>query len=208
MMDSVKQIDWLGHASFRLRGEKTVYIDPWKLQSEPHDADLVLVTHSHYDHLSAEDIAKVSHEETIVVGPASDKEELAGLKAELMQPGDRNTFAGINLQAVRAYNIDKKFHPREKDWLGYVIDFEGVRVYHTGDTDLIDEMNGLACDIALLPVSGTYVMTADEAVDAARRTGAKLAVPMHWGDIVGGRDDAEKLLKSAPCQVVIKDIVP
>ncbi len=200
-------IDWLGHASFRLRGSVIIYIDPWKLAGEPHDADIVLITHSHYDHLSAEDIAKVSRPGTVIVGARSIAGDLPPGETVLLAPGEKTEVGGVEIEAVRAYNTNKKFHPKENDWVGYIINLDGLFIYHCGDTDVIDEMNTVNCDVALLTVSGTYVMTADEAVEAARRIGPKVAIPMHWGDIVGGRQDAERFAASAPCLVEIKGAV-
>jgi L-ascorbate metabolism protein UlaG (beta-lactamase superfamily) len=121
--------------------------------------------------------------------------------------GESTEAAGVQIGAVRAYNTNKEFHPRENDWLGFIVTLDGLRIYHSGDTDRIDEMRGLACDVALLPVSGTYVMNAEEAVEATRDIGPKVAVPMHWGDIVGGRADAEHFKASSACPVVLLDAV-
>ncbi|MBD3166344.1 MBL fold metallo-hydrolase [bacterium] len=198
-------VDWLGHASFRLRGEKTVYIDPWKLRNAPRDGDLILITHTHYDHYSSEDIEKAVSEGAAVVAPAACRDKVTEPNTVFLAPGESADVAGLKVDAVRAYNTNKEFHPRDNDWLGYIVTLDGVRIYHSGDTDVIDEMRGLACDVALLTVSGTYVMTADEAVEAAGRIGPKVAIPMHWGDIVGGRADAEHFKVAAPCPVVLLD---
>lgn len=198
-------IDWFGHDSFRYRGSKTVYFDPWKIHETLVDGDLILVTHSHYDHYSPEDIERVATSGATLIFPASMKEEVSFDHSRFMAPGESMDLDGILLEAIPAYNTNKKFHPRVNGWLGYVLTIDGIRIYHAGDTDLIDEMNSVSCDIALLPVSGTYVMTADEAIKATQMIGPKVAIPMHWGDIVGGRADAENFRVGASCPVVIKE---
>lgn len=198
---SIDKIHWLGHASFRIEGESAmIYIDPWKISGGP-TADLVLITHEHFDHCSGEDIAKVVGQGTVVVATAPCRGPLAGVVGEdairTMGPGDELTEKGVRIRAVAAYNTEpdrQGFHPRDPQIprVGYVIDVDAVSVYHTGDTDVIPEMEGIGPDIALIPVGGTYTMTAEQAAEAARRMGATAAVPMHWGDIVGSRDDADR----------------
>jgi L-ascorbate metabolism protein UlaG (beta-lactamase superfamily) len=185
-----EKLVWLGHDAFRVDAGKTVYIDPYEVPPGP-GADLILITHEHFDHCSLADVAKVQQADTVIV---TEKDSAAKLKGDvrIMKPGDIITAAGMQISAVPAYNIDKHFHPREKNWLGFIIDIEGVRLYHAGDTDFIPEMKELNVDIALLPVSGTYVMTAEEAIEAAMAIGPKLAVPMHFGSIVGGQEDAAR----------------
>ena len=188
--DVFKKIHWLGHDSFRIDGSAVIYIDPYNLSGESPPADVVLVTHEHFDHCSPEDIAKIRKNETVIL---TEKEAAARLEGDvrIMKPGDSAAVAGMRFTAVPAYNTDKTFHPRDRGWLGFIIETEGVRIYHAGDTDFIPEMEGLSVDIALLPVSGTYVMNAQEAVQAALAIGPAIAVPMHFGAIVGSRQDAE-----------------
>ena len=202
-----EKIDWLGHASFRLRGSKQIYIDPWKVEGAPHDGDLILVTHSHYDHLNTEDIARVSKPGAIVIAPNSAAEKLNHPGAKLVNPGDTLIIEGITIEAVPAYNTNKDFHPRSQDWVGYIVELDGLRIYHTGDSDLIDEMRDVNCHVALVPVSGTYVLTAAEAVEAVRLIEPEIAIPMHWGDIVGSEVDAAYFRDHASCKVVIKERV-
>jgi len=172
---------------------QTVVFDPYQV-AVPLSADVVLVTHPHYDHCSPEDIAKVSHEKTVIVTEAESAAKLKG-DVRLLAPGGRMTIGSVSIEAVAAYNTDKKFHPRAKNWLGFVVTLDGTRIYHAGDTDLIPEMDAIECDVALLPVSGTYVMTAAEAVEAARRIKPKVAIPMHYNTLVGSRADAERFKK-------------
>ncbi len=184
-----KKIKWLGHDGFRLESGKTVYIDPYEVSDGP-AADIILVTHEHFDHCSPDDIEKLKGPDTVIVTEKDSAKKIGG-DARIVKPGDSLEVAGIRIEAVPAYNVDKHFHPKEKGWLGFVVELEGVRVYHAGDTDFITEMKDLDVDIALLPVSGTYVMTAAEAVEAARAIKPKIAIPMHYGAIVGDAGDAE-----------------
>lgn len=205
----VANIFWLGHDSFRLKGEKVIYIDPWKLAPNAEKADIVLVTHEHRDHFSPDDIAKISKPDTIIVAPQSVAAK-SNLKIQIVKPGDKVTVSGIPIEVVPAYNPNKQFHPQSAGHVGYIVTLGGKRIYHAGDTDVIPEMAQIQCDIALLPVSGKYVMTAREAVQAAHTIRPALAIPMHWGDetVVGTRADAEefKRLAQVPVEILEKTI--
>lgn len=188
MLENMK---WLGHSSFLLQWQgKVLYIDPFRIEDGLPKADLVLVTHEHYDHCSPEDIQKVCKEGTVFITEKKSAKKLQGL-VTILQPGDSFDADGILVHAVPAYNTNKKFHPQKNGWLGFVLIVEGVRIYHAGDTDYIPEMKDIDCDIALLPVSGTYVMTPDEAVQAALDINPLIAVPMHCGSLVGTMADAK-----------------
>jgi L-ascorbate metabolism protein UlaG (beta-lactamase superfamily) len=194
----IEDIHWLGHDTFRLDGSSTVYIDPWKLPAGAPPADVILVTHDHFDHFSSADIARIATPHTIVVGPASVTAAVEGLTAVSISAGQTVRAATAIITAVPAYNVDKfsqpgqVFHPRDAGGLGYVVELDGRRIYHAGDTDAIEEMRGIRCDVALLPVGGTYTMTAEEAAGACDLIAAVAAVPMHFGDIVGSKDDADR----------------
>jgi L-ascorbate metabolism protein UlaG (beta-lactamase superfamily) len=200
-------IFWLGHDSFRLKGEKTIYVDPWKLAAGAEKADVILLTHEHYDHFSKDDIASISKADTVVIAPPSVAAQLGG-KVTVAKPGDRLTAAGVAIEVVPAYNTNKKFHPKTAGLVGYIVTLNGKRIYHSGDTDLIPEMARIKADVALLPVSGTYVMTAAEAAEAANTIKPALAIPMHYGDaeVVGTRRDAEefKRLAKVPVEILEK----
>ncbi len=200
----VPKIDWLGHASFRIGTEdRTIYIDPWKLKGGKR-ADLILITHTHMDHFNEEDIKKISGPDTRIICTADAEETLPNLVK--MSPGESRKEDGIKIEAHRAYNISKEFHPRENNWVGYVVDIDGYRIYHSGDTDVIPEMDGVKdIDVALLPVGGTYTMTPEEAARAVSMIKPKKAIPMHWGDIVGSREDAERFKKLVDCEVEIPE---
>ena len=196
------RLHWLGHDSFRIDAEMTIYIDPWKLAKNSPPADLILITHEHHDHFSKEDIEKIRRRDTQVVVTPTVAQGLNGAVREV-HPGDRVELEGVTVEVLPAYNIEKRFHPRSAGHVGYVIAVDGLRIYHAGDTDAIPEMRDLAPDIALLPVSGTYVMNPDEALEAIRLLQPKLVVPMHYGDIVGTLADAERLRSLSDVPVVI-----
>ncbi len=196
-------IQWLGHASFKICHEDTViYIDPWKLKESPHDATLVFVSHSHYDHYSPEDIAKVSGQDTKLIASADVvAKEKAG---EAIMPGLVVELESVRVRGVAAYNPDKQFHPKANNWVGFIIEIGSKRIYYAGDTDLTEEMKALKdIDMALLPVGGTYTMNAEEAAEAAKHVKPKQAIPYHWGDIVGRRSDAEQFAELAECEVKV-----
>lgn len=195
----VQKLHWLGHDSFRFDGPPVIYFDPWKLRGKPPVADLVLVSHDHFDHCSPDDVKRIRGPQTVVVASPDAAAQLGGARA--VRPGDRLTVAGVEIEAVRAYNINKfrsagqPFHPRDADHVGFVVTIEGVRLYFAGDTDHIPEMAQIACDVALLPVSGIYVMTAEEAAAAARTLKPQIVVPMHYGSGIGTADDGQRFAR-------------
>jgi L-ascorbate metabolism protein UlaG (beta-lactamase superfamily) len=204
----VDRLQWLGHDSFRLDGPPVVYFDPWKLRGAPPPADLILVSHEHHDHCSPDDVEKVRKPSTIVVasGGAAPK-----LRARAIRPGERLSVAGVEVEAVPAYNVDKfrspgvPFHPREANHVGYIVTVQGMRLYFAGDTDQIPEMSTFECDVALLPVSGIYVMTAQEAAQAARILDPEIVVPMHYGSGIGATTDGQRFSELYAGTVVVLD---
>jgi L-ascorbate metabolism protein UlaG (beta-lactamase superfamily) len=205
-------VEWLGHSGFRIRAPGGyVYIDPYRVDDGP-PADLILITHGHYDHFSPQDVKQLSHDGTWLVGPPAVAERVSG-RVLSIAPGeavDRELVEGVLVAAVAAYNTSKRdqdgnlFHPREAGWVGYQLNVRGERLYHSGDTDVIPEMDTVTgVDLALLPVSGVYVMTAHEAAEAARRIQPRVAVPMHWGEHIGSFQDAREFADKAPVDVRI-----
>ena len=210
-------VEWLGHSGFGVRaGRAHVYIDPYRIDGGP-TADLILITHGHYDHFSPQDVERLTGRNTMLIAPAAVAERVSGrvhaiTAGESVEP---EGVRGVEVRAVAAYNTSKRdpsgavFHPREAGGVGYELRVGGERLYHSGDTDVIPEMDEVAgVDVALLAVSGTYVMTALEAAEAARRIQPRVAVPMHWGEHIGTRADAESFaerLADEPIEVRIPD---
>ena len=191
----VENLHWLGHDSFRVDGAKTIYFDPWKLSKGAKMADMIFVTHEHFDHLSIDDIKRIATKDTTIVCDRESGKKIGSKAAckelKVVSPGDRLDIDGIGAEATASYNTNKEFHTKASKKVGYIVTIEGLRICHAGDTDFIPEMKDYRCDMALLPVSGTYVMTADEAAEAAASINPKIAVPMHYGDIVGSASDAK-----------------
>ena len=201
---NINYIHWLGHASFRIEdGKKEVYIDPWKISEKSPKADMIFITHGHYDHFSPKDIAKIRTEKTILVAPKNIAGQFHG-NVIVVEPGKTYEIGSLKVTTVPAYNINKKFHPKENGWVGYIIILSnGERIYHSGDTDFIPEMKKIVADVALLPCGGTYTMTAQQAAEAANAFKPKVLIPMHWGDIVGSKADAEEVKKLFKGETVI-----
>lgn len=202
MIPFKSKIEWLGHDAFRITGNGLViYVDPWQIgQAVP--ADLILITHDHYDHCSPDDISKIKKDDTVIVTIESAAQKLSG-RIQVVHPGDEITVRGVPVSVIPSYNIDKAFHPKKAGYVGFIIDLGGERIYHAGDTDVIPEMSSIDVDIALIPVSGAYVMTADEAADAVRLINPKVAIPMHIGRGIGSLDDGRRFQEKASIPVEV-----
>ncbi len=214
MYDIDKSLFWIGHASFYLKcGDYTLFIDPFGISAEVSrtKADLILVTHAHFDHFSKKDMGSVSKKDTEIITSTQTLEEKKGIR--IARPGYNEYFHGVKIEAVPAYNVNRErlgFHPKANQWVGYVIETDGTRIYHSGDTDLIPEMGNMAdIDYALLPMGGTYTMDVDETIKAAEVIGAKTVIPMHYKNLLGveGSRKAEEKLKSKLKNVrVLKEV--
>jgi L-ascorbate metabolism protein UlaG (beta-lactamase superfamily) len=205
----VSNLHWLGHDSFRLdlRGGLVVYLDPFKIPDGP-KADLIFITHDHFDHCSPVDVAKIQKPETLIVTVSQAAAKLSG-QIQTIKPGETLTAKGVTVKAIPAYNVNKfrspgvPFHPKESGYVGFMLSFDGKSLYLAGDTDFIPEMKGLQPDVALLPVSGTYVMTVDEAVEAAAAIKPRLAIPMHVGGPIGALSQADEFKRKATVPVTV-----
>ncbi len=200
----IAYITWYGHATMKFSGEKIVYIDPFEMgQGSYEPADIVLVTHDHYDHCSPGDIAKVSKVSTVIIAPKSCKGKLKG-NVKIIAVGETLTEQEVQIEAVPAYNIGKAFHQKSAGGLGYIVTLKGKRIYQAGDTDVIPEMNQIKADVVILPVGGTYTMTAGEAAKVANIIQPEVAIPMHYGSIIGSAADAEtfKRLTNVPVEIL------
>jgi L-ascorbate metabolism protein UlaG (beta-lactamase superfamily) len=199
------KFSWMGHDGFRIVGDndngdnKTIYIDPYQVAPSHHDkndADILLISHNHFDHLSMNDLKHVISKRTSIIAAQECIEQLKGLDVKEIKgvrPGDKLVVQNIPVEIVPAYNVNKKFHPKDDNKVGFIFALSNQRIYHTGDTDIIPEMKSTTPDIAFVPVSGTYVMTAEEAAQAVNEIikPTKLAIPMHYGAIIGTQKDAE-----------------
>ena len=191
----LENIQVLYHSSIKINREKVIYIDPFKIDNEYHDADIIFITHSHFDHYSEEDIDKIIKEETkLIVTEDLEKKALEKVKKEnviCVQPEKKYLVEGINFETIPAYNTNKQFHIKSNNWVGYVIELNGIKYYFAGDTDITEENKKVKCDVAFVPVGGTYTMTAREAAELVNIIKPKIAVPIHYGSVVGTTKDAE-----------------
>lgn len=206
----LKNLVWFGHDGFRLTmGGKNIYFDPFRIVGKLKPADIIFISHEHYDHCSPEDIAKILKPDTIIVTEPMAADKLKdGIDVRIMRPGEHLQIDDVGVAAVAAYNTNKKFHPKENNWLGFVVDIAGVKIYHAGDTDYIPEMKKIDTDIALLPVSGTYVMTASEAVQAAIDVNPQLVIPMHYGSLSGTPEDGPEFMRAMAGKIRVELIPP
>lgn len=205
MTDLLEGVTWFRGSSIRIRRDGLeVHVDP--LGVDESAADCILLTHPHFDNFSEEDVARVRRPGTMVIAPASMKKQIEDAD-HLMRPGDMLQLELLDVLAVPAYNLEKKFHLQESGWVGYVFTLGGVTYYHAGDTDYLESMRDIRCDVAFLPCEGNYTMGPEEAAQAAVACGAAVVVPIRWGDSGSSRKDAEKLGEILPREVRILDRV-
>lgn len=209
----LENIEVLCHSSIRINKEKVIYIDPFKINKNYNDADIIFISHDHYDHYSEEDIDKVKKEDTVIVVPEELLTKLLkkGINKNYIitvEPNKEYIVEGIKFETIPAYNINKPFHPRENEWVGYIIEIKGVRYYIAGDTDATPENKKVKCDVAFVPVGGTYTMDFKEASSLINEIKPKIAVPIHYGSVVGTNQDAidfSKLIHpEIECKILIK----
>ncbi|WP_026515220.1 MBL fold metallo-hydrolase [Butyrivibrio sp. LB2008] len=198
--------------SIRIRSDSgTIYVDPFRMKEEPHDADYVLITHSHYDHFSIEDIRKVVGKKTLLVVPEKMEDDAGELRPDVkdivtVKPGIYKEINGLELETVPAYNTIKPFHPKRAEWVGYILRLDGKRIYIAGDTGATKEARQVKCDIALLPIGGTFTMDAKKAADLTNLIRPEYAIPVHYGSSVGKKSDGQTFasLVKGPVKVVEK----
>ncbi|MBQ8188003.1 MAG: MBL fold metallo-hydrolase [Clostridia bacterium] len=188
------------HSSIRIAAEKIIYIDPFKLEVAPHDADIIFVTHAHFDHFSPEDIEKIAKPETVYVMPESMQKDaakagIADGNLVMLTPEQKTEICGIPVETVPSYNIGKPMHPKKNGWLGYILTVGTQRIYIGGDMDATPEAAAVQCDIAMLPIGGTYTMNAKEAAALVNEMRPKTVIPTHYGSIVGLKKDEKTFLK-------------
>lgn len=197
------ELKWLGHSGFLIKNSKVIYIDPFKIKSNLPKADLILITHSHYDHCSVEDLEKVVKEGTRIVCTPDSQSKIARfqvpIRMEVLDLGQDLDLGQIKILTVPAYNIDKTFHNKEDGGVGFILRIDDIIIYHAGDTDLIPEMEKLTgfnqqgkTFVALLPIGGRFTMSPEEAYEAVKLIKPTISIPMHWGSTIGTKEDAEE----------------
>lgn len=196
----LENIEVLTHSSIKISKNKVIYIDPFNIEKVYNDADLIFITHDHYDHYSEEDIDKVKKDNTVFIVPEGLLTKLIkkGIKQDYiiaMKTNQTRRILGIRFETVPAYNVNKTFHTKEKGWVGYIIELGGIRYYFAGDTDINEENKKVKCDVAFIPVGGTYTMDYKEAAQLINEIKPKIAVPIHYGSIVGTKQDAISFIK-------------
>ena len=193
-------IEVLYHSSIKINKEKVIYIDPFKIEKEYKDADIIFITHDHYDHYSEEDIDKIKKEDTVLIAP---EELLTKLLVKgynknniiTVEPNKQYMIEGIKFETIPAYNTNKQFHPKANEWVGYIIEINGIRYYIAGDTDITEENKRVKCDVAFVPVGGTYTMDFKEAAYLINEIKPQIAVPIHYGSVVGAKQDATDFVR-------------
>lgn len=203
----------LTHSSIKIKNSKTIYFDPFKIDKNYNDADYIFITHSHYDHYSEEDIKKVRKKETKIIITSDLKERVKELGFEnsniiIVNPNEKYIIDTLKIETIPAYNNKKQFHPKSNNWVGYIIEINGENYYIAGDTDITEENKKIKCDVALLPIGGTFTMNYEEAAELANIIKPKVVIPIHYGSIVGNKCDAEKFTKlinkEIKCEIKLK----
>lgn len=209
----LENIEVLCHSSIKFNKGLIIYFDPFKINENYNDADVIFITHSHYDHYSEEDISKVIKDNTTIVVP-KDLEDMVlqfGFAKEhiiVVSPNKEYSVLGINFKTIPAYNTNKNFHPKSNEWVGYIVNLDQTTYYIAGDTDITEENRQVKCDVAFVPIGGTYTMTYSEAAELINEIKPQIAVPIHYGLIVGNKEDANNFAnlvdKEIECKILIR----
>jgi L-ascorbate metabolism protein UlaG (beta-lactamase superfamily) len=202
-------IEVLCHSSIRIEKKLVMYIDPYKIEDEKHDADIIFCTHTHTDHFSEEDILKIRKDNTIFVGTEDSLTKVMKLGfsedfIKIVEPNKSYEVLGINFETIPAYNLEKQYHLRENNWVGYILEINDIHYYIAGDTDFTPETKKLSCDVAFVPVGGRYTMNAKEAAALINTIEPQIAIPTHYGDIIGTHEDAELFKKLVKENIQVK----
>ena len=208
----LENIEVLCHSCIRFNKGEVIYFDPFKIEKNYNDADVIFITHDHYDHYSEEDIDKVVKKESIIVAPEDLLTKLLkkGFKKEniiMVTPNKEYTVKGIKFKTIPAYNVNKQFHPRANEWIGYELNIEGVIYYIAGDTDITEENQKVKCDVAFVPVGGTFTMDYREAAELINKIKPKIAVPTHYGSIVGDKSDGVNFSKLVSPEIKVEILI-
>lgn len=209
----LENIEVLCHSSIRFNKGLIIYFDPFKINENYHDADIIFITHSHYDHYSEEDISKVIKDNTTIVVPKDLEDralqfDFAKEHIIVVSPNEEYSVLGINFKTIPAYNTNKNFHPKSNEWVGYIVNLDQTTYYIAGDTDITEENRQVKCDVAFVPIGGTYTMTYSEAAELINEIKPQIAVPIHYGLIVGNKEDANNFAnlvdKEIECKILIR----
>ena len=205
----LENIEVLCHSCIKFNKGEVIYFDPFKIEKNYNDADAIFITHDHYDHYSEENIDKVVKKGTIIVAPEDLLTKLLkkGFERDnmvLVTPNQKYTVKGIEFQTIPAYNVNKQFHPKANEWVGYVLKIDGVTYYIAGDTDITEENKKVKCDVAFVPVGGTFTMDYKEAAELINEIKPKIAVPTHYGSIVGEKSDGVSFSKLVSPEIEVE----
>ena len=202
------KIEVLIHSSIKFSKGLIIYFDPYKIDRDYHDADIIFITHDHYDHYSPLDIKKVIKDDTIIVAPQDIGEKLSTNNVIGVVPNKNYEVLNIKFKTIPAYNVNKNFHPKENNWVGYLLEYNNIKYYIAGDTDITKENQNIVCDVAFVPIGGVYTMDYQEAAKLINKIKPRIAVPIHYGLIVGNKDDGIKFSKllnnNIECKIFIK----
>lgn len=193
----MKNIEINTHSSIRIEGEKTLYFDPFRIEEKPLDADIIFITHDHYDHWDLSSVLNICKEGTRIIAPKSSEsaileKRIRGVTYIFLNPNEALNVDDIKIRTIPAYNLSKPFHSKANSWLGYIVTMDGVSYYVAGDTDCTEELLKVKADVAFLPVGGKYTMDYKEAATAISQMDVKRAIPTHYGSIVGSLDEGKK----------------